>query len=213
MNSKHIVNIGYPRSGTTWLWNHAKFEPRLDKENTILTTTLDFNQYISYYNQHQISANFQTNLWCIDKEIIKFVQKQATHITLIVRNPFDFVERYFDWIHKSQPIDTLTDYIIYSGFINYRDIVDRWSPGSSKFKIFFFDDLKTDPEKFLSQYLMFCDLPVVKSKQINYTKEINANPKQNKIKLNFNHNQIKFINNEIDRFQVVVDRDLSHWKR
>ena len=92
MIDRHIVNIGYPRSGTSWLWNCSGFAPRHDKENTLLMDNLNFDQYVKYYSQYRISANFQPNLWHVDTEIIKFVQQHASHITLIVRNPFDFVD-------------------------------------------------------------------------------------------------------------------------
>lgn len=213
MINKHIVNIGYPRSGTTWLWENANFEPKLDKENAILTTSLDFDHYVKYYKQYQISANFQPNLWCVDREIIQFVQQHSTHITLIVRNPFDFVERYFDWIYRDQNIKTLTDYIVYNGFVNYRDVVDRWSSNATKFKVFFFDDLTSHPEKFFKQYMLFCEIPIANNEQINYTTKVNANPKRDRIKLDFTQEQVKFINNQIDQFQVVAGRDISHWKR
>jgi len=212
MIQKHIVNIGHPRAGTTWLWKCAGFEPRVDKENSILTTSLDFDHYTKYYSQYQVSANFQTNLWCMDTEIIKFVQQQATHITFIVRNPFNFVERYFDWVHRGQDVDTLTKYLLSNGFVNYKDIVDRWS-GAVKFQIFFFEDLEQDPVKFLEEYMAFCQLPVAENTLINYNTKVNVNPKQEKIKLNFTDKQIALVNQEIDRFQTVVSRDLAHWKK
>lgn len=213
MIQKHIVNIGYPRSGTSWLWKFAEFEPKFDKENSILTTSLDFDRYVKYYCQHQVSANFQTNLWCIDREIIKFVQQQATHITFIVRNPYDFIERYFDWIHHEQDVVTLTNYLVFSGFVNYKDIVDRWSTGAKKFQIFFFEDLKQNSFRFLEDYMTFCQLPVAENKLIDYNVKINVNPKKERSKLNFTNAQIAFVNQEIDRFQTLVSRDLTHWKK
>jgi hypothetical protein len=211
MIEKHIVNIGFPRTGTTWLWELAEFEPR-DKENNILTTSLNFSQYIDYYKKYQISANFQTNLWCVDREIIKFVHQHATHISVILRNPFDFIERYVDWIHTDEDIETLTDYIVTSGFVKYCDIVDRWSTTNAKFQIFFFEDLERDPFNFFKEYMNFCQIPIAKNKDIDYTLKVNANKKQNKIKLKFTNNQINFINREIDQFQSIVDKDLRHWK-
>jgi hypothetical protein len=213
MIEKHIVNIGLPRSGTTWLWKCGEFEPKGDKENDILMKSLEFDRYIKYYNQFQVSANFQPNLWCVDREIIQFVQQHATHITFIVRNPFDFVERYFDWIHRDQEVAALVNYILSRKFINYKNIVDRWSTGAAKFQVFFFDDLDQNPSAFFKEYMSFCQLPVVENNMFDYNKQVNANPKQKKIKIDFTDKQILAINSEIDRFQSIVDRDLTRWKK
>jgi hypothetical protein len=213
MIEKHIVNIGQPRAGTTWLWKCAKFDPELDKENDILMESLDFDQYVRYYKQYQVSANFQTNLWCVDQAIIQFVQQHATHISFIIRNPFDFVERYFDWIYQEQNTDTLTQYLVSSGYVNYYDIVTRWAAGAKKFQIFFFEDLERDPTVFFKEYMAFCQLPIAKIDTFNYNTKVNANPKTEKIKIDFTDDQINFINHEIDRFQQLVDTDLTHWKK
>lgn len=213
MIEKHIVNIGLPKTGTTWLWAHGLFTPYFDKENTILTDELDFDRYVKYYSRFRDSANFQTNLWCVDREIIKFVQQHATHITMIVRNPYSFIESYFDWIHVDQSADQLTNFIVDSGFVQYRDIVERWHTNDHRFKIFFFDDLEQDPFDFFQDYMQFCQMPVVKNNNINYNTKINPNRREQKTKLKFTDQQVNFINQEIDRFQSVVDRDLTHWKK
>ena len=213
MLEKHIVNIGQARAGTTWLWKCAKFDPMHDKENDILMKSLDFDQYIKYYNQYQVSANFQVNLWHVDREIVQFVQRHASHITFIIRNPFDFVERYFDWIYQGQDTKTLTQYLVSTVYVNYRDIVERWASGSKKFKIFFFEDLANNPEIFFKEYMTFCQLPIAETDTFNYNTIVNANPKQEKTKLEFTNDQINFINHEIDRFQSIIDRDLTHWKK
>jgi hypothetical protein len=212
MIKKHIVNIGHPRTGTTWLWTHSNFEPHKDKENSILLDTIDFDHYIKYYSQYDISANFQPGLWAVDREIIHFVQQHSTHITFIVDNPFRFVSRFLDYFYPDQDISILKEYVIFSGFLKYRDIVERWSKNAPKFKIFFFEDLEQNPQEFFKNYMEFCEIPVVSDPAISYNTKINARLRQNKLKLDFTADQIEFINNEIDKFQSVVDRNLSHWK-
>jgi glycine cleavage system H protein len=75
------------------------------------------------------------------------------------------------------------------------------------------EDLENNPYKFFKQYMEFCQEPIAKNKNIDYNRKINANPKTQKIKLEFSSDQINLINQEIDRFQQVVDRDLTHWKK
>lgn len=217
MRQKHIVNIGMPRCGTSWLWDYSKFEPKQDKENLILTTVLDFDRYISYYNQFDVSANFNTNLYQVDQEIISFLQKNSTHISFIIRNPFDFVERYYDWIHRAgqDPKNTI-DYIVNSGHLRYTDIVSRWTqslPGSVKFKVFLFEDLAKDSKKFFYNYMDFCNIPVAQNTTINYNIKINQNRNVTQTKINFLQHDIESINQEIDRFQQKIGCDLTHWKK
>ena len=145
MIDQHIVNIGLPKTGTDWLWRHAGFGPLSAKENQILMQELDFDKYIKHYSQYRVSANFQTNLWHVDREIINFVHRHATHISIILRNPFEFVQSYFDWIYIDQNPQALLNHIVYSGFMQYRDIVDRWNTRDERFQMFFFDDLENDP--------------------------------------------------------------------
>lgn len=213
MIDQHIVNIGFPKTGTDWLWSHAGFGPLSAKENRILMQELDFDKYIKHYSQYRVSANFQTNLWHVDREIINFVHQHATHITIILRNPFDFVQSYFDWIYVGQEPQSLLNHIVYSGFMQYRDIVDRWNTNDNRFQMFFFDDLENNPFKFFQDYMAFCQIPVEQNKNINYNVKINANRKTTKAKLKFSADQVNFINNQVDRFQPLVNRDLTHWKR
>jgi hypothetical protein len=219
MIEKHIVNIGHMRCGTTWLWVRAGFDSTSTekninyalKENNLLMTDLDFDKYTKFYRQFKISANFNPNLWKIDRELIKFVQQHASHITFIVRNPFNFIERVVDYIIDEQELTELTNFVIHSGFIKYYDIVTRWASGSRNFKIFFFEDLESNPVQFLRDYMSFCELPIPGTQHIEYYKKINAISKPNKISLSFTTDQIDNINQEICKFQKVVDRDLSHW--
>ena len=213
MIEKHIVNIGHPRCASSWLWQCAGFSPAQDKENRILMDDLNFDQYIRYYQQYKISANFQPNLWQVDQEIIKFVQKCTTHISFVVRNPYNFIERYTDWVYTDQDFNTLTNYFVTSGYIKYANIVDRWAPGAKKFQVFFFEDLERDPYMFFKNYMSFCQVDIAENRVTDYNKKINANPKQKKINLKFTRDQISFINHEIDQFQTLVYKDLTHWKR
>jgi len=215
MIEKHIVNIGYPRCGTSWLWAHANFSRSLQKEYA-LHDTLNFAQYLSDFGMYQVSANFQTNLYYVDTEIIDFVSQHATHTTVILRDPYSFVERYVDWISTSiQDVPRLTNFVIYSGMSNYYDIIQRWLPRSRKFGIFYFEDLAQDPRKFFLDYMEFCelDLQVAKSSYTDYNQRINRNPKSSKLLIDFTDDQILYLNTQIDKFQALAHKNLSHWKK
>lgn len=213
----HIVNIGLPRCGTTWLWRHANFGPYKDKENRILLKSPDFDGYKKHYQQYEVSANFNPNLWFLDREIVKFLAGAATHVTVILRNPFDFVERYVDYIDP-QGLDVAgtTDFVIGAGYIKYHAILRRWADeiaDPTRFKIFLFEDLAKDSRKFFVDYMDFCGLTERVQPNVDYSQKINYNINAKKLKIDFSAGQIQTINQQITLFKSWIDQDISHWTR
>ena len=107
MKNKHIVNVGLPRCATTWVWHNIlhHLDSDLDiynKENPLLLNG-NYSQYKDFYNQYTVSANFNPNLWHIDTDLIRYIDQYATHISIIFRNPYEFIERYCDWIKVPDP--------------------------------------------------------------------------------------------------------------
>lgn len=217
MKHKHILNIGFPRCGSTWLWENLCQHPDLnsplyEKENAILFSN-NFTSYYDFYKNYNISANFNPNIWLIDTELIKYLNQFTTHISIILRNPYDFVERYYDFIgHSFNHQSEFIDFLINQPHLRYYDICSRWVDNSTaKFSIFYFDDIVTNSGLFLSKYFEFCELDVILAK--DFGKIRNQNSKELKTKLDFSKEQIKIINRQIDNFSTLSDRDLSHWKK
>lgn len=187
--------------------------PTYIKENTILFDSQDFYSYKNYYQQHDVSLNFQTKLWMVDQELIKFLHNYATHISIMLRNPYDFIERYFDWLSHDFAHDEFVEWTITMQIVNYQKMVSRWmtpAPATTKCKIFYFDDLRQEPELFFLDYLSFCDLaPVINS---DLKTVVNANTKPQKTKINFSKQHIATINNWIDTFSDYIQQDMSDWK-
>jgi hypothetical protein len=184
MKNKHIVNVGLPRCATTWVWHNIlhHLDSDLDiynKENPLLLNG-SYSQYKDFYNQYTVSANFNPNLWHIDTDLIRYIDQYATHISIIFRNPYEFIERYCDWIKVPDPEQDV-NFIIESKFVDYYEISARWKNNTTKkFNIFYFEDIVSDPKLFLLNYFDFCEFDC--SVPSTFDKVVNQNPKTTKIK-------------------------------
>ena len=215
MKNKHIINIGLPRCATTWLWNNLTSHPALnnpqyDKENPIMLGDA-FDSYSSFYSRYPISANFNTNLYIIDTELIKQIGQVTTHISFLIRNPYEWIERYHDFLSHNQSI---IDFVINFRRTDYRTICKRWIinvPPDTKFKVLYYDDIMKNSKQFLSDYFDFCGLDVILKS--DFDNIANASTQKTRTKLNFSTNEKKIINNHITEFSEFVGKDLMHWCR
>lgn len=212
MIKKHIINIGLPRCGTTWLWRHISrllnyHEPV--KENFILHDTANINEYRRYYQNCTVSFNFNPNLYILDRDLIKKLDLVATQVSIILRNPYDQLQSYKNLVGGA-PNQNFVDWSSEQGITRYADIINRWQQNLSKpIKIFLFDDLIENPKLFLENYLRFCDVEFMIDDQFDYAKPINKSQSNHAIM--FDKDQISRINQEINNLQNIINRNLAHW--
>lgn len=219
MKQKHILNVGHAKCATTWLWVQLSRHPALDiaslpKEPFDFLETLDFDRYCSTYKDLDVSANFHVMTWCLDQDLIRLMNQVTTHATIMLSDPFLFINRQYKWIPSvSLSPSEFVDMCIDTKFICYQQIAQRWinnlDPG--KFKILLYDDLVNKPRQFLSDYLNFVgleDLDIV-----DYDQHQNVNTDPLNADLTFTSTQIQLVNQEIDKFQQLIGRDLTHWKK
>ena len=218
MKNKHILHIGFPRCGSSWLWEnliqHPNFDlPEYEKENTIMfNDTLP--EYENFYKNYNISANFNPNLWMIDLALVQYISKYTTHVSITLRNPYDFIERYYDFISRGQDCNTFIDLMIDLNHLDYQTICCRWHSAldnNVKFKIFYFDDLTADPTLFLSNYFNFCGLDAILIEDC--ARPVNQSIHSTKTIIDFLPTHKKIINQYIDNFSNYTNTNLSHWKR
>ena len=216
MKQQHILNIGFPRCATTWLWNILIDHPMINfpwdqKENSLIFDAL-CNDYENFYNQYDISANFNPNLWMIDQELIKYLGQHATHVSIILRNPYNFIERYYDFVGRSMKPNEFIDFLIGCNYVDYSKIVNRWVTNissSTKFKIFYFDVIEANPKIFLSKYFEFINLDAIMTNDVDQI--YNETIHQSRTSLNFTSKQREIINQQIVDFSKTVNTDFSHW--
>lgn len=216
MPTKHIMHIGFPRCGSTWVWSHLY--PHFncyrsnEKEISLLQDTPDVSRYVEYYKEKTIGLNFNPNNWMIDQHLIKQLNKVVTHVSITLRSPYEFTERYFDYIESNKTAEEFTNFLLDQGMLRYVDIIKRWTNNlDASFSICLFDDLADNPKKFLQDYYDFCNLNIAIDQSINYNKPINQTKKSTKSQIIFSDNQKKIINHEIEKFQQLVNRSLEHW--
>lgn len=218
MKNKHILHIGFPRCGSTWVWQNliqhpALEQPPYDKENKIMFGD-DYSGYYEFYKSYAVSANFNPNLWFIDSTLIKHLGNYATHVSIMLRNPYNFVERYYDFVNRDQDPTAFVDDMIDMNYLNYQKICQRWSAildSKTKFKIFYFDDIKHNSKEFLSNYFTFCDLDVILAN--DYNRIVNKSVYSENTTICFLDKHKEVINNYIDNFSNYTNTNLSHWKQ
>lgn len=162
MKQLHILNIGFPKCGTTWLWN------TLVKNNSILTHPIKENRSLQtgtpvseYYKQYNgnITANFDTSAFKLDRYVIKQLSDNpAVRVSIILREPVELLWSLYSFLK----IDTV-DFATYcyqmhdtKWFTHTSLIIDRWKTlFGDRFHIFWYQDLVNDNLKF---YLDYCKI-------------------------------------------------------
>jgi hypothetical protein len=222
MKSSHVINIGYPKSGTTWLWavleQQEWFSCPREKENTDLTlgiTTVD--QYIKDYANYNITANFDTSLFAVDQYIIRLLSEiDTTTISIILRNPFELYWSLYNFLNKKHiNSSTFSEYIVIlhsQGWMNRTNLIlERWIKffPPERFKIFFYEDLKSNSELFFLNYCSQMNLPIPTILDLQKINVTTYHHRDDQIADDI----VATINYDIDQLQILIDRDISHWKR
>lgn len=201
MKQLHYVNYGTSKTGTTWLWQNL--QPLLncstDKEPP-LTLNNNLDDYKTYYQSYSISANLNTNLWQLDSNKLAELKKLATHTTIIFRNPFDYANSLYNFWKVDSYSETFVDR--FHVFFDYCKITERVKAD----KILLFDDLVDYPQLFLDSITDYLELDrtLARTSPVNMTVY--------KKDLCFSSKQIKMLNENIDKFQNYLKKDLQHWK-
>jgi hypothetical protein len=187
--------------------------PSYFKENPIMLSD-SYVEYENFYKEYDISANFNPMLWIIDLHLINYLSKYATHVSILFRNPYDFIERYYDFVGHDQNTSDFTEFCINSNYANYEKICKRWVgelKSDTKFKIFYFDHLVEKPTEFLSEYFEFVGLEHI-STDLNKIQK-HESKKSVRTTIDFSKSHKKIINSYIDNFSDYAKVNLSHWKK
>lgn len=163
MNQSHIINIGYPKCGTTWLWEMLEKNSSIAyhpvKENHCLITGTSVVEYCNQYS-HDVTANFSTALISVDQYVIEQLASiPQMKASMILRNHTDlFWSLYtFTQVEKFRGIDFQTwCYQTYdTKMFSTSLVISRWKKHfGDRFKIFWYDDLKKNNLEF---YLDYCN--------------------------------------------------------
>jgi hypothetical protein len=213
----HLLNIGFPKTGTTWLFKEISkqkwFDQKdIEKEKFIIEKTKKIDDYISLYNSYNYSANFNTNSYRLGIYYIRLLKNiKNCKVSLIIRNPYECYWSYYQehtvklnshsQIQKKDFFTWTKDMLNIKADSSWSKIIDRWVQVFPNLKIFYYDDLKENPTKFYYEYSKKMNLP--KSKNINTTPE-------NVTKTSLNNEQKQLF---IKEFKDKIENNLKDLKK
>ena len=219
MNITHILNIGYPKCGTTWCWKLLRqqtwFNVIKEKENYDLLTGTTVADYEKSYVNSEITANFCPVNIALDRYIIKQLSElPTTKVSIILRNPFDLYWSLRNFHHDPYNLtynDSVSNIINQSWFHRPAHTINRWQQffGKERFQIFFYDEIQKNCSIFFKNYCKKMQLPdpvILDSSPVNVTQYTHKIAE-------INPELVKIINQEIDNLQICVDYDVLKWKQ
>ena len=156
MKLKHYANIGTAKSGSTWLFENLLKSNAIDynKEKEIkYNIFLNEKNYTEYFKKFNFSLNFQVASWGIDLRQISFIKRHSTHCSIILRNPYQFVDSFYNFIKVTETdgdsfVESIADHI------RYADMLKRWHDHDN-FKIFYYDHMCSNSQNYLNSVTDF----------------------------------------------------------
>lgn len=211
MKKLHYQNIGFPKTGTTWVYHQFLYHPEIDCKVDLNNKEFNTNtkeKYLDFYKDYDVSYNLRTLTYTDPNKLF-----YATHISFTWRNLFDLLNTWYNYLlynpnykHSVQEFLNIQDYN-FKLITDVEKIFDAWK--SYEVKWFFYDDLVTDNQLYfynLCDYLgisKYYDSRIKVKFKTNITKQI----------LFDDESIIKYINNKITIIEDHTKRDLSHWKK
>jgi hypothetical protein len=220
MKKIHYRNIGFPKTGTNWLWLQFYKHPLVDCKLGSNFKEYRGNSIESYkksYEKYDVSVNLDVHLYDIhvpDDHYLNTnnIHEHTTHVTMILRNPYEVINSIYN-MEKNRNVNyklSQNEHIekCYKTYSATNSIFNRWDSCKLPVKYMFYDDLKNDPENFFYDICDHIGLKrYYKDIGIKFKTEIND-------PLTFDNSEtIKYINTGISVIEDRLNRDLSHWKK
>lgn len=224
MNKIHYRNIGYPKTGTNWLWKQLMSHPQVDAGVPFMYkefNTPDLEKYKQIYKNYDVSVNLDTHVFALmypDTHIChpKNIHTHTTHITLTFRNLYDVLNSLYNMDKNRNPNFKTTakefasmDNPKLKLYCDLYRIFEGWKECKIPVQYMFYDDLQKDPKEYMHNLCRYIGLSPFYDKKIGITFKTDINEQ-----LIFEDDAvIKYINNGISIIEDHTKRDLSHWKK
>lgn len=165
MKHCHILNVGYPKCGTTWLWDtlveNQSIQGNHIKENHSLCTGVTVDDYCQQYKENT-TANFCPNNMILDRYVIEQLSKQPQiSASIILREPVALIWSMYNFRNVTHVDFATYCYQLYDAkwFTHMSLVIDRWKEYFlDRFHIFWYDDLKSNNLEFYSNYCQIMGL-------------------------------------------------------
>ena len=216
MKKIHYIHFGYPKTGTSWLYENLINHPAVDfvgmKENDYLTRVgYPVTGYTDYYKNFDISFNFDPNTWNLESKQLAELDNFATHYAISLRNPYDVANSLYnflpdiDILNKSSYVSDL----IKINFFDYAQVIGRLNNHLKKsLFVLYYDDLVCDSTQYYNSLLDHLGLPLTSQIIVGH---VGATEYKDNIK--FTDKEIEIINGQIDQASEYLKKDLTKWKR
>ena len=151
-----ILYLGWPRSGSTWLYENIKQNSNLRDVGGIKESHLLYNDPVQGLLEfHDASIDFSTNNWSMDSSIAN--KLDATHYIMVHRHPLEILYSYHAKLGNQW--DKWQSSCLSNKLLNVGDIIERWLNLKKKILLYEFTDLSANPEDFAKMVLTDLGLP------------------------------------------------------
>jgi hypothetical protein len=224
MKEIHYRNIGYPKTGTNWLWKQFMTHPQVDARFHVMYKEYrnkSVTDYKKTYNGYRVSINLDPHVFVVPgaedhTNHPKVISEYTTHLTFIFRNIYEVLNSMYNMEKNRNNNFTISkeDYANINNpsihlYCNTKKIFDDWANCKLPIKIMFYDDLKQDQQQFMFDICNYIGIKPFYNKNIDVAFKTDINEP-----LIFEDQQlISYINDGISVIEDYTKRDLSHWKK
>ena len=224
MKKIHYRNIGYPKTGTNWLWKQFMAHPQVDGKIDFVYkeyNTSKFEDYQKVYNNYNFTVNLDTHVFAVMNDDSHFnhpknIHEYTTHITLSFRNPYEILNSMYNMEKNRNPNFKISaqEYANINNpavkmYCDTKTIFNNWNQCKISIQYLFYDDLEKDPRKYMTDLCQYIGIYPFYSEKIGV-----AFKTDKKEQLIFDdENLIKYINTGISTIEDYTKRNLSHWKK
>ena len=229
MKKTHYRNIGFPKTGTDFMFTQLMRNPWLDgKVNEWMKEYKgnSLEEYRQTYKNFDLSVNLNPHIFMVSDGDDHFtspknIDQHTTHITLCLRNPYEVLNSMYNMLIRVPRHQTLygkeikrEEWLDVDGhqvktYADMRKLFSDWEVCKVPVKYIFYDDLLNDSKQFIYDLCDYIGVPRFFDKSITRT-----NRTVMKDPLTFDKKEtIDYINDNISVIEQNTGRDLSHWKR
>jgi len=224
MKKIHYRNIGFPKTGTNWLWQQLGTHPQIDgRFNNVFYKEYRAKELASYkkiYEKYDISYNMDVHVFEYN-DIEQYLRPEnihnhTTHLTMFLRSPYEILNSMYNMTQNRNPnrkfskeaYTNITSEIV-QRYSDIQTIFDYWKNSRIPVKYMFYDDLANDPANFMFE---ICNYLGLKPYYNDKKKIVFATDKKDPLVFD-NRQTIDYINRGICVIEDTFNRDLSHWKK